>query len=121
MKAGVELSGRGDVLADDARQHLEQAGHRLVHVHDARLEDLVPAEGQQLRRQRHRALARLADLRELGEHRMPRGQLHGGEVAVAEDRGQQVVEVVRDPSRQAAHRLELLRLIESSIRAACGA
>ena len=60
-----------DVLAEEAAQHLLDAADRLVEVEDPRLEDLLPAERQELPRQLRGASAGAADLLEVVPHRIP--------------------------------------------------
>ena len=59
---GLERRRQLDVLADDAAQHPLHARDDGVQVEHARLEDLPPAERQQLLRQRGGAAAGLPDL-----------------------------------------------------------
>src|SRR5207249_10303289 len=75
-------------------------------------DDLLAAEGQQLPRERAGALRRLVDLERVRAPRIGRLERADEQVGVAADRGQEVVEVVRDPAGQAADRLHLLRLAQ---------
>ena len=74
---------------------------------------LLPAEGEQLPGEARRAFGRLLDLLELEAHgAVAVVQLVEREAGEAEDRRQQVVEVVRDAAGQPADRLHLLRLLQ---------
>ena len=101
-----------DVLADQPSQHLVRVAHDLVQVDDARLEHLLAAEGEELPRQVGRAMRGLVDLGQLHPRRVLRLQPSGGELRVAQDGRQQVVEVVGDAAGQPSHRFHLLRLAE---------
>ena len=103
-----------DVLADQALQHLLGLGHDGVEVEHLRLDDLLAAEREQLL-----AVSDAADSRRLagspasvGARRVPAGSASRQQVAVAEDGGQQVVEVVGDTAGQLADGFHLLRLQE---------
>ncbi len=106
----AELRHDLDVLADHAPQHFFHVAHRVVDVDDAQKERLPAAEGEELVRERSREVRRLADFREVLEHPLPLVDLPDDQVAVPEDRGEDVVEVVRDPAREPADRVHLLRL-----------
>ena len=107
----VEHRQELDVLADQAAEHHVHVGDDDVQVEDARLEHLAAAEREQLARERGRARRGLLDL--LGVAALAWiGLGVDQELAVARDRGQEVVEVVRDPARQPADRLHLLRLAQ---------
>ena len=84
----------------------------VVQADDARLEHLLAAESQELPRQVGSALAGLLDLGQLDPHRVLRLQASGGELRVAQDGREQVVEIVRDASRQPPHRFHLLGVAE---------
>ena len=100
------------LLADQAPQHPLDVGDHVVQVERVGVDDLMPAEGEELARQRGGAIGRLGDLgggrAQLGVGR----QLVEHQLAVAADHRQQVVEVVGHAAGQPADRLELLALIE---------
>ena len=106
---GLDRRGR----TDRAAEHLVHSGDDAVHVHRTQLQRLLAAEGEQLLRQTCRAM-RAAD-RRFGQPapgcvgcRKPRLE----QFEIADDRGQQIVEIVRHPSGEAPERLDLLRLDE---------
>jgi hypothetical protein len=76
------------------------------------LQHLAPAEGQQLAGEPGGPLAGLADLLHVAADGVAAPDLVEQEVAVAQDAGEQVVEVVGDAAGQLAHRLHLLGLAE---------
>ena len=99
-----------DVLADQASQHRAGVGDDGVQVEDARLQQRLAAEAEQLSRERRGPFARLAN----GPRRGPG---HGTQLlvgqqqfTVAVDQRQQVVEVVRHATGELSDRLHLLRL-----------
>ena len=106
---GFDQRGR----TDRAAEHLVHAGDDAVDVHRPQLQRLLAAESEQLLRQTCRAL-RAAD-RRVGQPvpvrvgcRKPRLE----QFEIADDRGQQIVEIVRHPAGEAPERLDLLRLDE---------
>jgi len=82
---------------------------RLRQVDGAWLEHLPAPEGEELLRERHRALRGRRDVVQVASHRVVDREVLRHEVRVAEDDGEDVVEVVRDAAREAADRLHLLR------------
>ena len=79
----------------------------------------LAAEGQQLLRQRRRALAGLQDLADVAAQRVGARELVEHEqLRIADDHGEQVVEVVRDAAGELADGFHLLRLDEAAPRAA---
>ena len=100
-----------DVAADQPAEHRHERARDLVEVEQHRLQHLPACERQQLPGQRRGALGRALDLLELVRPR-PRADPVAGDLRVAADDRQQVVEVVRDPARELADRLHLLRLAE---------
>ena len=101
-----------DVLADQAANHLVHAGDDLVEVENARLQDLLPAEGQELPGQLRGAFPRLLDLFDVRAHRIGRWHPADEDARVAQDHRQEVVEVVRDPAGQPTDGLHLLGVTE---------
>ena len=98
--------------ADQPARHLRHRADDLVEVEGDRLEHLLAAEGQQLARQRCGALGGVQDLIHLRRHRRIGLDAVRHQLRIAADRGQQVVEVVRDAAGEPADRLHLLRLAQ---------
>ena len=116
FQTGTELPRQFDVRSDH-RPHrlLEVRGERReVQVHGPHR--LLSAEREQLAGQRRRALSHSLDLLHVTPVRRCRGHRAEEEVAVAEDPCQQIVEVVRDTTREAAGGFEALRLDECRSR-----
>ena len=107
---GGELHRELDVLADDALQQRIDTRQHLVEVERLRLQDLAPAEREQLARQALRALSRGADLPDVDRRRVVGPEVLQHQLAVAEDGRQQVVEIVGDAAGEAPDRFHLLRL-----------
>ncbi len=96
-----------DVFPNEALQHALQIGHEGADIEYLRLQRLLAAVGQQLVGEGRRPVGR-------GQYAL--GVLGGGmllvdqfadEVPVDHDRGQNIVEVVRDPPREPSDRLHL--------------
>ena len=99
-----------DIFADYPPQHLLHLNDDVVQVHFLGLNNLFPAKHQQLPAQRRGALAGGSDLGDQLVQCVVRRQLADEHVAVPVDHREEVVEIVRHASRQAADRLQLLRL-----------
>ena len=110
IESRFERGDEHDVLADEPVQQTLGVPDDLVEVQYLWLQDLPAAEGEKLSRERCRTLAGAAHVLDIGARGMARLEFLEHEVAVAEDRRQQVVEVVRDAAGQAADRLHFARL-----------
>ena len=99
-----------NVLANHAAQHLAQFVYNLIQIEDLWLQNLFATERQQLSRQRGRPVRRLADLLRAPAQRIFRPHPPEHQLAVAEDGGQDVVEIVRDAPGQTTDGLDLLGL-----------
>ena len=116
-RAGGKLAGMQSICNLDRRieRPADQIGHAVeqrADVDRARLKVLAARESEQALDQRRRPARRLKrgvdQAMRLVVGRQPAAQ----QVEVADDRGQQIVEIVRDAAGQLAERLELLRLVE---------
>ncbi len=101
-----------DVLAQDALQHGLDVEGEIGNAHELRLHQLLSGEGQELPRQIGGAARRLGHLLDVAPDFVVLGEPRQGEVAVTDDRGEKVVEVVGDAAGQESHRFHLLRLAE---------
>src|SRR6185369_5011922 len=99
---GIEVEPQLDVLADDPAQHGAELGNDLVEVEQAGLQDLLPAEGQELPGQGRGAMRRAVDLQQIEPPGIPDLQVTQQQLAVADNGGQKVVEIVRDPAGELA-------------------
>ena len=115
---GRRRDGQPDVLADQASQHLLKLHDDRVQIQDLGLEDLLPAEGQELPGQRGGPLSGLSDLVDVPAHLVVAGETREQELGVAVDDRQQIVEVVGDAPRQSPDRLDLLGLPQLLLAAA---
>jgi hypothetical protein len=97
---------------DGPAQHVLHLRDEVVQRRRLEVQHLLPAEREELAGERGGRFPGFPDLPELGRPGVSGLRAGEEDVAVADDDGQQVVEVVRDPSRQAPHRLHLLRLPE---------
>ena len=101
-----------DVRSHQPAQHREHGVHGGVELDRPWSDHLLAREAEQLLRDTRRSLCRFADLLEIGIHRFARVQLPQGQLHIAEDHAQRVVEVVRDSSGQPPYRFHLLALAE---------
>ena len=107
-----ERGDQRDVFADQAAQQLLDLPHERVEIDDLRLQHLPAAEGEQLAGERRGALARRLNLLEVRAQPIALRDLVEHQRAVAEDGGQQIVEIVRDAAGELPDRLHLLRLAQ---------
>ena len=84
--------------------------HQPVDVDRLHLERMLAREGEQALHQRRGALGGLAGIGEPAAHALLAVEAAQREIEIADDRGEQIVEVVRDAAGEAADRLHLLRL-----------
>ena len=94
------------------REQHRDVGERLVEVDHLRAKRLPPRERQQLPHEAGRAVGVLLDVHDVLEGRIGRPVVGEKQVGEADDRGQHVVEVVRDAAGELADRLHLLALRE---------
>ena len=101
-----------NAFADEAAEQLMHFGDGAVQRQHLGLHRLLAAEGKKLLDQIGGAQGILMDEVDLVERRIARGVAHQQEFGIADDDGENVVEVVRHAARKLAHRLHLLRLRE---------
>ena len=108
LQLHVQLDGGGQGHAQQALGVVRHLGQR----HGRALRGLVAAEGEDLAHQVARAAAGLVDLQQAFQHGRACGAVRLGEFDVAQDRAQDVVEVVRNAPGHGAHGLHLVRLAQ---------
>ena len=101
-----------DMLADQPPQHAVHLRDHAIEIEHFGLQHLSAAVREQLSRQRCRSLGGFANLFHVPPFRVPRWKIPEQELRVAEDGGEQVVEIVGDATRELAHGFHLLRLPE---------
>ncbi len=101
-----------DAFAQQPPQHEREFAHNIAQNENARLQGLLAREGEQLSHQGCGAQCVLMDLVDFLERWIGRLMAHEQEFAVADDDGQEIVEVVRHAARELPHGLHLLRLRE---------
>ena len=111
-EVGAVLDAERHLVGQQAVQQVRELGERVLEVDDGRAQRLLAREGEQLAHQRGGAVGVLADLHQVAVLDVGDVVAHQQEVAVAVDRGQQVVEVVGDAAGELADRLHLLALDE---------
>ena len=98
-----------DAVAERAAEHVVEAAHEAAEIHDLRRERLTAAEREQLRSE----IGAARDARQRVAHALFRllrpGDVLGEQLQVPADHLQQVVEIMRDTTRQFADRLHFLR------------
>ncbi len=109
---GSQFEHQLDLIADQTLQHLVHVRQHPVDVEHLALHHLPAAEREQLPRQHRGRLPGAVHLQDVGADRMVLAELLDHELAVPEDAGEQVVEVVRDAAGELADRFHLLRLAE---------
>ena len=97
------------VFANQAAEHFFEILHQRVEVEDLWLENLAPAEGQKLAGERSGAIGGVINAGETAAEFMAGGAIQQ-EFAVAANYGEEVIEVVRDTSGEAADGFHFLRL-----------
>ncbi len=107
-----------DLLADQAAQQHLQFRQHVAELQRLRPQRLPAREGEQLPHQTRRAIGVLLDLHDVLEGRVGRPVVGEQQVGIADDRGQHVVEVVRDAAGELADRLHLLALGEILLQGA---
>ena len=93
------------------------AADEIVELHHAWLQHLLPAERQQLARERRCALASRADRLDVVRCDPVGTRVREQQVAGTDDDGEQIVEVVSNAAGQLADRFHLLRLLELTLDA----
>ena len=124
--ASATTSATSDVAtqldAHRAAQHAHEqpldAGDDLIDVEQAGRAHLLPAEDQQLTRERGAALDGVADVGHLFLERIVRRERLAERLGRAEDHAEEVVDVVRDAAGESSHRVHLLARAASAPGAA---
>ncbi len=91
---------------------MRQFGQGVGNVEQAGLQGLAARKGQQLAHQAGRPVGVLAHLDDVGETGITGAVALQQQIAKADHRGQQIVEIMGDAAGQLAHRLHFLRLGE---------
>ncbi len=100
----------GDVFADQPAQDVQKPPDDLVKIEHLRGNGLLAREGQKLAGEVGTAFRRHADLLEFGKCGVCGVDLGLGQLRVAENHAEHVVEIVRHASGQTAYGLQFLRL-----------
>ena len=97
-------------LAEQPLQQVRDFGDDVGQLQHLRPQRLLAREGEQLAGQAGGAVGILADLLDVVIIAVARRVAHQHQVAMADDRGQDIVEIVRDAAGELADRLHLGRL-----------
>ncbi len=109
---GRVLKLERDAFAQQPAQHLGQLADHRAEIEHARLHRLLAREGEQLAHKIGGADGVLVDVVDLAERGIAGLVPHQQELGIADDDGEQIVEVVRHAAGELTHGLHLLRLRE---------
>jgi hypothetical protein len=109
---GARHEGQVDVLADQALQQIGRPRDQLVERHDLRLKHLLPAEREELTRQRGGPVGGLLDEQKVAAQGIGVLQSADRKLAAGPDDGEQVVEVMGDAARELADALHALSMAQ---------
>src|SRR5918912_3833224 len=101
-----------NVFADQPLQHLVRLENNMVKIEHFGLHDLLAAEGEELAGEGGCSLSGFPDRFEFAIQRIILPEASQGEINVAVDDREKVVEVVGHPARQLSDSLHFLRLSE---------
>ena len=101
-----------DVITNQTAEHFIHSGHQVVQVQHPGLKHLFAGEGQELFGQRGGTLSARGYPFQFLARRFALLELHRGDLAVAEDGRQQVIEIVCDSACQSPHRFHFLRVTQ---------
>jgi hypothetical protein len=110
--AAIEMALHGNVFAEEAQQGAFEIRQKRIHFDHLRRERMLPAEGEQLSSEDGGPAGRASDFAYMIGDRPFHPELVEQQVAVAEDRGEIIIEVVRDPAGELPKRLHFLRTDE---------
>ena len=112
-----EVKVERHALANRAGQKVRGVLHELTEVEVVDDEPALARVGQHLFAQPRGALRSFLDLLEAREQRRAFGQVEERERGVADDAGEEVVEIVRDATGEDAETFELLRFLQLGLHA----
>ncbi len=104
------------MLTDQTREHLAHLDDDGVQLNHARLQNLHPAERQQLARHGNGAARRFLNLLHTTPMKIVRAFTVDQEIAVAPDYREQIVEIVRHAARESAHGFHLVGLTKPLLK-----
>ncbi len=114
-QARAENRFQPDIFPDYPAQHLRHFKDDVVQVHFLRLNNLFPAQHQQLPAQRGGPFAGGSDFGDKLSRGVVWSQFAEEHVAIPIDHREEVVEIVRHAAREPANRLQLLRLQQPAL------
>jgi len=109
-RGGARRPDKFDVLAKEAPEQLEHGRDGVREVKALRRNGLLSREGQELTRQIGRPMCAARDFLQVGPRRMVGLQMVEGQIDIAKDGHEHVVEIVRHAAGQPPDGLHLLRL-----------
>ena len=109
----VQHYGEFDVFFDQATEHLFRVRYDLVDIQDDWFNNLLTTEHQELARERSSTVRRLLDLLDFRAIGINQCGIIQKQIAVPGNHREQIVEVMRHSTSQAANRLHLLGLLQN--------
>ena len=109
-QVGCERCVEFDVLPDQSPEQFPCIRDQRIQVHHLRFEHLLPTEDEELTGEPCGALPSPANLGDILVCPRPRNEVCKQQLGAGEDRREDVVEIVRDASRQSSDGFHLLRL-----------
>ena len=106
------MANDGDIVAQEPKKRELEIPDEEVHLDNMWLQSLFAAKGEQLAREIRRATRGLADLRDMARHCAVRADLGQDQIAVAENRGQKIIKIVRHATGELSESFEAFRLAE---------
>src|SRR5258708_33454274 len=115
VEKGLDL----DVLAERSTQQRRRFDDQGVYIGLARPQRLLAGEGEETLRELRATVRGLCDRLGDGYDLRVAGDLLGQDFDHADDDGQDIVEIVRDPAGKLANRVHFLRLTQQAFRLLC--
>ncbi len=112
LEIGRQGHAHIDVLPDEPGQHLAEAAHDVVEALHGGLENLLPAEGQELAGEPGRPLRRFLHFLEPGPEPVLGRHLAEGQLRLRRDHREEIVEVMGHAASKATDGVHLLGLSE---------
>ena len=99
-----------DIFTDHSSEHLGRLHDQAVEIDDPRFQRLPASVGQELSREFGRSVGNLENFAKVISYRCVTGHSPQRQLRMADNSGQQVVEIVRDSTSKVANSLHLLCL-----------
>ena len=111
-----EVKFQGDIGSERSFEHERDVANDFVQVQQARLYDLLAAEGEELTGEVRRPVCRRRNLRQRSRETLRQLAVGQQQVHMAFNDGEHVVEIMRHPGGKLADRFHFLRLAELGLQ-----